>query len=215
MPWWMLLEALFRRNDRISLDIAGKVVEVLRGSHQDRLDAYARVHQLLTRVDADKRASLLQKECKTRGLDVSALASREMLTPAELKQLDAHILVTVGSNAGGMHALSEIGFDRARETIAASLDALETAICRRPRDLAFPGGAVGGITARDVNIAREFGFDTAMTAIEGALWPEHARELLILPRIALDNNPATLVRALMLGGETSAHETAERGKGAA
>ncbi len=215
VPWWMALEALFHRHQRLPFDIEGKRVEVPSGSRQERLDAYARVHQWLTRIGGGKRASLVRKECETYGLDLPALASREMLTAAELKQLDSHELVTVGSNAGGMHTLSELGFDLARESLAASLDALETAIGRRPRDLAFPGGSAGEVTARDVNIARELGFDTAMTAIEGALWPEHARELLVLPRIALDNNPATLVRALMLGGETPALETLERGKGAA
>ena len=214
-PWWMALEALFHRNQRLSLDIDGEIVEVRCLSPRDRLEAYAQVHQLVARMEAGKRADIVQKQCEIYGLDVRALASREMLSPEELKQLDAHDLVTVGSNAGGMHALSELGFDRARETIAASLDALEAATGRRPRDLAFPGGLVSGVTARDVNIAREFVLETAVTAIEGALWPEHARELLVLPRIALDNNPATLVRALMLGGETSVSQAQERGKGAA
>ena len=46
--------------------------------------------------------------------------------------------------------------------------------------------------------------------------PSTARELLVLPRIALDNNPATLVRALMLGSDAPAYALAElRGKGAA
>jgi peptidoglycan/xylan/chitin deacetylase (PgdA/CDA1 family) len=214
-PWWMALEALFHRHERLSLDIDGQVVEVRCLSPQDRLEAYAHVHQLVTRIECGKRADIVQKQCEIHGLDVQALALREMLSPEELKQLGAHDLVTVGSNAGGMHPLSELGFDRARETIAASLDALEAATGRRPRDLAFPGASVSGVTARDVNIAREFGLQTAVTATEGALWPEHARELLVLPRIALDNNPATLVRALMLGGETPVSQAQERDKGAA
>jgi peptidoglycan/xylan/chitin deacetylase (PgdA/CDA1 family) len=214
-PWWMALEALFHRNQRLSLGIDGQVMEVRCGSLQDRVDSYAPVHQFLSRIDGGKRATLIQKACETYGVDVRGLASREMLSPEELKQLDAHDLVTVGSNAGGLHALSELGLDDARETIATSLDVLEAATGRRPRDLAFPGASVASVTARDVNLARELGLETAVTPIEGALWPEHAHELLVLPRIALDNNPATLVRALMLGGETPALDSAERGKGAA
>ena len=214
-PWWMVLEALFHRNERLSLEIDGETIEVRCRSRQDRVDAYARVHQLLARMDGDKRASLVRKQCEIYGLDMQALAAREMLSPEELKRLDAHGLVTVGSNAGGLHALSELGFDSARETIAGSLDILEAATGRRPLDLAFPGASVAAVTARDVDIARELGFETAVTAIEGALWPEHVRELLVLPRIALDNNPATLVRALMLGSESPAVQTSERGKGAA
>jgi len=214
-PWWMALEALFHANERLSFDIDGRMVEVRCRSPQDRVDAYASVHQLLARMDADKRTSLIQQHCESHGLDLRALAAREMLSVEEINTLAAHDLVTVGSNAGGLLALAELGFDSARETIAASLDALEAATGRRPIDLAFPGVSVAGVTARDVNIARELGLDTAVTAIEGALWPEHARELLVLPRIALDNNPATLVRALMLGGELAATPSRERTKGVA
>jgi peptidoglycan/xylan/chitin deacetylase (PgdA/CDA1 family) len=215
-PWWMALEALFHNNDRLSLDLGGQTFELRCRSPQDRLEAYSRVYQLLTRIESGNRARLVRRECERYGLDLQALAARAMLSPEELKRLDAHDLVTVGSNAGGLHALSELGFDPARETIAASLDALEAATGRRPRDLAFPGAQAGGVTARDVTIARSLGLETAVTAIEGALWPEHARELLVLPRIALDNNPATLVRALMLGGEAFADPQAQQqGKGAA
>ena len=214
-PWWMALEALFLSHERLSLDIGGETLEVRCRAPQDRLDGYARVHHLLSRMDGRERDAIVRRECENYGLDLQAIAAREMLSADELKQLDAHDLVTVGSNAGGVHTLSDLGFDSARETIAASLDTLETAIGRRPRDLAFPGASAAGVTARDVNIARDLGLETAVTAIEGALWPEHARELLALPRIALDNNPATLVRALMLGGEGIAPPIAERSRGAA
>ena len=53
---------------------------------------------------------------------------------------------------------------------------------------------------REFRLAEMLGVQTAVTAVEGALWPEHAGELFTLPRIALDNDPATLVRALMLSG---------------
>ncbi len=215
-PWWMGLEALFHGNDRLVLEIGGQSFQVQCRLPQDRIESYSRVHQALMRLDTSKRTSLVRGFCETNGLDLPALASREMLSPEEMQRLDAHGLVTVGSNAGGLQALSDLGFDGAQNSVAASLDALETATGRRPRDLAFPGASAAAVTARDVNIARELGLDTAVTELEGALWPEHARELLVLPRIALDNNPATLVRALMLGGDPQAHlQTQYRGAGAA
>jgi peptidoglycan/xylan/chitin deacetylase (PgdA/CDA1 family) len=216
VPWWMALEALFHVKERLSVEIAGQSLELRFRSPQDRLDAYSRVHQLLARMDSREQADFVRRECEKYGLNVKVLAEREMLSGAELKRLASHELVTVGSNAGGLHALSELGFDGARETISASLDALEAATGQRPRDLSFPGAQAGSVSMRDVNIVRELGLETGVTAVEGALWPEHARELLVLPRIALDNNPATLVRALMLGGEAAADApVSQQGKGAA
>lgn len=216
VPWWMALEALFHGTERLSLEIAGQALELRCRSPQDRLDSYARVHQLLTRLESREQSDFVRRLCERYGVNLKSLAKREMLSGDELKRLAAHKLVTVGSNAGGLHGLSELGFDGAREAIATSLATLEAATGQRPRDLSFPGAHAGGVSMRDVNIAREFGLETAVTGVEGALWPEHARELLVLPRIALDNNPATLVRALMLGSEAPADDLAsQRGKGAA
>ena len=214
-PWWMALEALFRGNERLSLEFDGQLLEVRCLSPQDRVNAFARVHQKLARMDSGKRADLIQRYCADYAVDMRMIAAREMLSAAELKTLAGHDLVTVGSNAGGARALAELGFDAALETIAASVDTLQAVTGQRPCDLAFPGAPMAAVTARDVNIARDLGLATAVTAIEGALWPEHARELLVLPRIALDNNPATLVRALMLGGDMSAPVGQVRGRGAA
>ena len=79
-----------------------------------------------------------------------------------------------------------------------ALDRLEAAIGERPRHLAFPGIEASSAGQREFGLAAGLGIDTAVTVVEGALWPEHAADPFALPRIALDNDPATLVRALML-----------------
>ena len=151
--------------------------------------------------DRQTRIAIVDAAVKKHGIDRAAAAEREMLSKEELKTLAQSHLVTIGSLAGGSLPLSELSYDRARETIEQSIQVLEAVTGSRPRDLAFPGGDAAKVTARDIKIAQDLGLETAATSIEGALWPEHARELHALPRIALDNDPSTLVRAIMLGGE--------------
>lgn len=200
VPWWLALEALVEGNERVSIEIGEEKHDHRCRSSREKQDVYAQLFRSLAKQEPGKRQMQLEKASAKHGPDIAAVAQREMLGAEELKRLAGNQLVTVGSQAGGMQPLSELSFDGAQDALAVSLAALEVATGERPRHLAFPGGAKANVTVRDVKIAQEMGLETAMTGIEGALWPEHARELLALPRIALDNDPATLVRALMLGG---------------
>lgn len=212
MPWWLALEALVEGSERLAIEIGGEQAEHRCRSALEKQQVFAALFQRLGGMEPEARETLLATASKAHGVDLAASAAAEMLSGAELKGLAGNALVTVGSQAGGTQALSELSFDGARESIAQSLAMLEVALGERPRHLAFPGGIKANVTARDVALARELGLETAMTAIEGALWKEHAGELLALPRIALDNDPATLVRALMLssGGLTDAGQPISR-----
>jgi peptidoglycan/xylan/chitin deacetylase (PgdA/CDA1 family) len=203
MPWRLLLEALLKGTEHVELEIGGEKEEMQVRRLQEKQLAYARLFRKLAALDAGERLALIVEAMRLAGIDAEAAIAREMLSRDELRALAGHELVTIGSMAGGSVPLSDLSYDRARESVAASLGAIEAATGKRPRDLAFPEGPVSRATARDVNIARDLELATAVTSLEGSLWPEHARELTALPRIALDNDPATLARVLMLSGGAS------------
>ncbi len=212
MPWWLSLEALVSACDKLGLDIGGEREEIRCWTLVEKQDAYARIYKHLAGQDRALRASFLDAAFKKHGLDQGASVRREMLSRDELRRLGDDSLVTIGSQGGGDVALGEMPYDRAREGVEQAINTLEAATGRRAHHFAFPGGPAAKVTARDMRIAMDLEFETAVTGIEGALWPEHARDLMALPRVALDNDPATLVRALMLsggglsaGGELSSH----------
>jgi peptidoglycan/xylan/chitin deacetylase (PgdA/CDA1 family) len=200
LPWWLLLEALLTECDRVSLDIDGEREELRCRSRTEKLEAFALLFRRLAKQDRQLSMAWLEAALKKHGIDARAAAECALLSREEVRELAQCSLVTVASQAGGREPLSAVSFDRARESAEGSLDSLEAATGIRPRHFAFPGGSRAMVSARDVRIVGELGLETAVTAIEGALWPEHSRELMSLPRIALDNDPATLVRALMLSG---------------
>jgi peptidoglycan/xylan/chitin deacetylase (PgdA/CDA1 family) len=200
LPWWLSLEALLTECDRLSLDMDGEREELRCRSRSEKLEAFTRLFRRLSKQDRQLSAALLEAAMRKQGIDGRAAAERALLSRDEVRQLGQRGLVTVASQAGGAEPLSELSFDRARESVQHSLEALEAATGTRPRHFAFPGGGGAKVSARDIRIVGDLGLDTAVTSIEGALWPEHKRELMSLPRIALDNDPATLVRALMLSG---------------
>jgi len=210
IPWWLALEALLTGRDRISLKLEGELIEIRCRSQSEKQQAFGHLFQRLGKLAAEPRMKLLESALKLHGIDRDALALREMLSADEIKQLAGNELVTVGIQGGGLRPLASMSFEDARQDLEAAIQIMAAAAGERPRHLAFPSGEKMAFSTRDVGIARELGFESAVTAIEGALWPEHARELLALPRIALDNDPATLVRALMLSGASRATAPAAR-----
>ncbi len=198
VPWWLALEGLIQERDRISLEIGGEPQNFRCRSMSEKQEAYARIFRRLVRLERGTRTELLDSALRKHAVGMSAMAEREMLSPEELKALAQSSLVTIGTLGGNAQPFGELSFDHARQSLEQAIGALESSTGLRPRHLAFGGSERTPVAARDIRIARELGLETGVTSIEGALWPEHARELLALPRIALDNDPATLVRALML-----------------
>lgn len=200
LPWWLALETLIRETECFSLIINEKAHKMTCRTREEKSAAYANMFRILQKLPSSERSDLIHKECAYHKIDLEKAAREEMLTGEELKQLADDEFVTIGSRAGGIHSLGELGYDRAVEHVSHSLDIMEKAIGAKPRHFAFPNRHSANISKRDVKIIGDLGLETAVTAMEGAIWPEHAQELLALPRIALDNDPATLIRALMLSG---------------
>ena len=67
----------------------------------------------------------------------------------------------------------------------ANADAL-TAFGARPAHFAYPYGHAQAVGEREVELAREAGFATAVTTRHGVIMPGHSDHMLALPRISLN-----------------------------
>jgi peptidoglycan/xylan/chitin deacetylase (PgdA/CDA1 family) len=199
LPWWLALQALVEGCERLSFALGGGEQADFRCRAADEKQAvFALLFRRLSRLDARVRQQMLDGILKKHGIDKAAAAEREMLAPDELRALAETDIVTIGALCGGDRSISEFSYDQARQVLEHSLHKLEAVTGKAPRNLAFQGPLAMPLAPRDAKIASDLGLETAVTAVEGALWPEHRREMHALPRIALDNDPAALVRALML-----------------
>ncbi len=200
LPWWMALEALVVQSQSIRLDAPQKLQDLPCSEPEEKRDAFAWLYRDVAQLPSAERAPHIEELCARHHIDIAAVARKEMASAAELRTLAEDPWVAIGSNGGGRRTLSELSYDEARDDLARSLEKLEAMLGFRPRHIAYPGTQARTAGAREFRLAEMLGVETAVTAVEGALWPEHSCELFSLPRIALDNDPATLVRALMLSG---------------
>ncbi len=201
MPWWLSLEAILAGSGRIVLEIRGDRLDLRCLSVQEKKAGYAILFKKLAPLPAEERDALVERALKASAITPDEAYKAQMLSAGELKQLCQSTLVTIGVLAGGDARLGDASYDEALAGLKEDAGMVADICGVEVRHFAYASAGCENIPARIAGMIRELRFDTAAGNVEGALWPEHAHELHALPRIALDNDPATLVRALMLGAE--------------
>ena len=204
--WWLVLEAVIARNNRVGLVIEGR----------DRIFDCATVAQKRALYDElywwlRGQPSEIEMRSVVRSLaafyhvDVAAYCRDLCMSWAELAGLAADPLVTIGAHTVNHLMLAKLPKEAARAEMELSASVIEAALSVRPQHLSYPYGDPGSAGAREFEIATGLGFKTAVTTRPGVLFPEHGRHLTALPRISLngDYQRRRYVRVLLSGSATA------------
>jgi peptidoglycan/xylan/chitin deacetylase (PgdA/CDA1 family) len=158
--WWLGLRSLFQRHDTVTIppiaktyecrDTAAKTTacaEVRRWAHED----YRRLPALIETL---------------RAYDISlpALNRATFMDETELRTLARHPLVTIGGHTESHPALALLASAEARREIDDNRRYLERLLDRPIRHFAYPYGLPGAFGDREVALAADIGFRTAVTA---------------------------------------------------
>lgn len=173
--WWPALERLLRRRDLLDLPAMERRFRI--PSARAKAAALRRVSKWVT-GDPAGRAPLLRPVFRKYGVSPAETAAEEGLSRAQLRELAANPLATIGGHTGSHPDLTQLAEPEAAREIAANKDYLER-VCERPVEhFALPYGRGG---PREFAMAAEAGFRTALTTRSGALFPEHAAGRADLP----------------------------------
>ena len=124
---------------------------------------------------------------------------------AEIAQLAADPLVTIGAHTVTHCILKKVGEDAVRSEMRESAAVLEAALGKRPQHFSYPFGDPTSAGPREFAIAGALGFKTAVTTRPGVLFAEHRDHLMALPRVSLNGEyqQRRYVRVLMSGAGTA------------
>ena len=122
----------------------------------------------------------------------------------EIRRISTHPLVTIGAHTVNHYNLKRLSADKARREIADAPRIIEMETGLRPRHMAYPYGYLAAVGEREVKLAAEAGFASAVTTRHGVLSPGHARHLHALPRISLNGRYQNVAHVrTMLSGITT------------
>jgi len=204
--WWLALEAVIARNDRIGLVIEGKNRTFACASVAEKRALYDELYWWLRRrpTEAETR-DIVRDLAACYQVDYAAFCKELCMGWQELAQLAADPLVTIGAHTVNHPMLAKLPAETARAEMDLSRSVIEAALMVRPQHLAYPFGDQTAAGPREFAAAAELGFKTAVTTRPSVLFASHRRQLTALPRISLNGEYQQLryVRVLLSGSATA------------
>ena len=204
--WWLVLEAVIARNDRIGLTIDGRDRKFDCRTVAEKRALYDELYWWLrARSTENELREVIRGLAAFYHVDVAAFCNELCMSWAELADLAADPLVTVGAHTVNHPMLAKLSKNAMRSEIDLGRSVIEAALGLRPQHLSYPFGDRSSAAAREFEVAAELGFKTAVTTRPGVLFPEHSQHLLALPRISLNGDYQRIryVRVLLSGAATA------------
>ena len=204
--WWLALEAVIARNERIGLVVDGKDQRFDCRTVAEKRALFASVYDWLRRLDCEEELRRVVRDLSRRHhIDIEAFCDELCMTWDELAVLAGDPLVTIGAHTVNHVMLKKASEKTARSEMEMSRAVIEASLGVKPRHLAYPVGDKTSAGPREFRLAAELGFKTAVTTRPGVLFGGHRRHLTALPRISLNGEFQQMrcVRVLMSGAATA------------
>lgn len=180
--WWLELEEAIRRLEVI--EVAG--LRLPARNALEKSAAFERVYWLLRARPEAALLDAIGALATEAGVSSADLAHELFLDWDETNRLARHPLVTVGAHSLTHRRLAHWSEDDARHELSESKAALEKRLGGRVTAFAYPVGDPTSAGPREFALAAEAGYEIAVTTRPGLLFPEHAANLLALPRVSLN-----------------------------
>jgi peptidoglycan/xylan/chitin deacetylase (PgdA/CDA1 family) len=198
--WWPALEDVVARNDRIGLIIGGVEHRLDCRRVHDKRQVFDFLYETIGAMPMAEGSTTIRDLCRRYGVDLQAISSAALMSWPEIATIAADPLLTIGSASVTYPMLSRIDRQASERELRMGRAVVEAAVGRRAPHLAYPFGALGTFGRREIMLAAELGFATAVTAEAGVINAASV-ELMSLPRIAWDGRRRSLraMRVLLTG----------------
>lgn len=203
--WWLALEAVIARHAMIGLVMDGEDRRFASATTAEKQQLFAGLSRWLRERPTNTDMIDVVHDLAARyGVDVEQICAEQCMDWAELGELARDPLVTIGTQTVDHLVLSKLADTPVRAEIDMGRAVLESALERRPEHLAYPYGGPDAVGPREVRIAADLGFKTAVTTWPGLLHARHADRLVALPRLSLNGEfqSGRYLRVLMSGAAT-------------
>jgi len=199
--WWLALEAVIARNDRIALvmDRVEKRFEI--AETPEKYQLYEILQRWMRSLAPEDLSAAINDLCKRYSVDLAAVSREASMGWDDLAKLAADPNVTVGSSTVNYPVLTNLKDADALREMSMGRAVAQTAFHRDVVHFAYPFGDRGSFNRQHVMLAEQAGLAGAVTALPGVVEADSRSKLHALPRIAWDGRQRSLrVMRVMLSG---------------
>jgi peptidoglycan/xylan/chitin deacetylase (PgdA/CDA1 family) len=204
--WWLVLEAVIARNDRIALVMDGEERHIACVGVDTKRATFERLYWWLRGLRSETDVLAVVRDLAARyGVDTAALCGELCMDWSEVAEMARDPLATIGAHTVNHVMLAKSPEAVVRAELTRSRTVLEAALGSAPAHFAYPFGDRTTAGPREFAIAAEVGYKTAVTTRPGVLFAEHAGHLTALPRISLNGTyqDERFISVLMSGAATA------------
>jgi peptidoglycan/xylan/chitin deacetylase (PgdA/CDA1 family) len=199
--WWLALEAIIARENRVSLVIDRKELHFGIANVSEKYQLYAFLESWMRTLPPPDLSAAINDLCKRYSVNLAALSRDAAMDWGDLTTLAADPRVTIGSATVNYPVLANLKDAAALREMTMGMAVAQTAFHRDVRHFAFPFGDGASWRRRHVAMAEEAGFVSAVSAIPGVVQTAGRSNLHALPRLAWDGRLRSLraMRVLLSG----------------
>lgn len=184
--WWQAIEDIIARQDAIALTSGGETDYVDTLTVAEKMDAFDRLYWQMRKMPEAERVQLMGSFASAYGYDLHQQCRDLIMDWQELRLFADEPLCTIGAHTVHHYELAKLPLEQARDEIAKSADILQAQLGRRPQHFSYPLGGPLSAGQREYDLARELGFQSAVTTRPGGLYAHHAANPHALPRVSLN-----------------------------
>jgi peptidoglycan/xylan/chitin deacetylase (PgdA/CDA1 family) len=204
--WWLALERVIAKQDRIGLTVDGDDLWFNCGGPSDKQETYDHIYWWLRSLPTEDEVRNAVRDLASRyQVDMADICEELCMTWDEVAELAADPLVTIGAHTVNHVMLKKVSESVVRSELQMSRAVIEAALGVKPDHFAYPVGDRTTAGPREFQIAAEVGYKTAVTMRAGVLFSAHRDHLMALPRLSLngDYQQMRFVRVLLSGAATA------------
>lgn len=199
--WWLALEAVIARNDRIALVMDRKEQRFEIPDTDRKVQLYELLERWMRSLGPEDLSAAINDLCRRYSVDLAGLSREMSMSWDDLAKLAADPNVTIGSMTVNYPVLTSLKDAAALREISMGRAVAQSAFHRDVMHFAYPFGDRASFSRRHVALAQDAGFTSAVTTLPGTVKPDGRSSLHALPRIAWDGRQQSLavMRALLSG----------------
>lgn len=184
--WWQALEDLIAANNTIAAVHRGEAEYHTTATLAEKQAAFDVLYARMRAMPESERVELMASLAARYGLDLAAHCRALIMDWAELRTFADEPLCTIGAHTVHHFELSKLSAAEVRNEMAQSASIIRAQLGTAPKHFSYPIGSRVAAGDREYALAREVGFETAVTTRPGALYAGHRNQLHALPRISLN-----------------------------
>ena len=190
--WWLALEQIVARENRIYLEIDRKEMFFSAANPDEKQTLFDYLERWLRSLAPADLSHAARDLCRRYSVDLSSLTREAFLNWSELEVLAADPNVTIGSAGVNYSALSKLREADARREVKMGKAVTEAALGRSINHFAYPFGDGIAWDRRHMAMVEEAGFSSAVSTIPAVVEAEGGSSLYALPRLAWDGRMRSL-----------------------